>query len=71
MPAGNFNFSVKEEYGRFPPVIERFIAFIIVASVALYIIEVEYAGTDNSRKGHQIWLWMAKREEPVFPLVKR
>ena len=68
MPAGNFNFSVKEEYGRFPPVIERFIAFIIVASVALYIIEVEYAGTDNSRQGHHIWLWIERIVASIFTI---
>ena len=68
MPAGTFNFSVKEEYGRFPPVIERFIAFIIVASVALYIIEVEYAGTDNSRQGHHIWLWIERIVASIFTI---
>ncbi|MDB4552784.1 ion transporter [bacterium] len=68
MPTGNFNFSVKEEYGRFPPVIERFIAFVIVGSVALYIVEVEYAGTDNSRQGHHLWLWIERIVASIFTI---
>jgi voltage-gated potassium channel len=68
MPTGNFNFSVKEEYGRFHPIIERFIAFVIVGSVALYIVEVEYAGTDNSRQGHHLWLWIERIVASIFTI---
>ncbi len=68
MPVQNLNFSVKEEYGRFSPAIERFIAFVIIASVTLYICEVEFAGTDNSRQGHYVWLWIERVVAVIFTI---
>ena len=60
MPLQNFDFSVKKEFARFSPVVERIICFIVIASVALYVLEVELAGSDNSRKGHWAWLWIER-----------
>ena len=60
MPVQNFDFSVKKEFARFSPAVERIICFIVIASVALYVLEVEFAGSDNSRKGHWAWLWIER-----------
>ena len=60
MPVQNFDFSVKKEFARFSPTVERFICFVVIASVALYVLEVELAGSDNSRKGHWAWLWIER-----------
>ena len=60
MPLQNFDFSVKKEFARFSPTVERFICFVVIASVALYVLEVELAGSDNSRKGHWAWLWIER-----------
>ena len=60
MPVQNFDFSVKKEFARFSPTVERFICFVVITSVALYVLEVELAGSDNSRKGHWAWLWIER-----------
>lgn len=60
MPVQNFDFSVKKEFARFSPTVERFICFVVIASVTLYVLEVELAGSDNSRKGHWAWLWIER-----------
>ena len=57
MPVQDFDFSVKKEFSRFSPPVERFICFLVIASVTLYVVEVEFSGSDNSRKGHWGWLW--------------
>lgn len=68
MPVQDFDFSVKKEFARFSPAVERFICFVVVASVALYILEVEFAGSDNSRKGHWGWLWIERFVASVLTL---
>ena len=68
MPVQDFDFSVKKEFARFSPVVERFICFVVIASVALYILEVEFAGSDNSRKGHWGWLWIERFVASILTL---
>ena len=60
MPVQDFDFSVKKEIARFSPTVERFICFVVIASVALYVLEVELARSDNSRQGHWVWLWIER-----------
>ena len=60
MPVQDFDFSVKKEFARFSPTVERFICFVVLASVALYVLEVELARSDNSRQGHWVWLWIER-----------
>ena len=68
MPVQDFDFSVKKEFARFSPAVERFICFVVVASVTLYVLEVEFAGTDNSRKGHWGWLWVERLVASILTL---
>ena len=49
-----------------PAAVEWFLRALIVYSVAMYFMEIEYAQTANSREGWLFWLWSERVVASVF-----
>ena len=44
----------------FSPIVERLLATVVILSVIVYVLEVEYGGSAHSLEGHPFWLWMER-----------
>lgn len=53
---------------RFVTVLEGILQFLIFYSLVAYFLELEYAGTDNSREGYLFFLWSERVVAGIFTI---
>lgn len=42
----------------FSPIVERLLATVVILSVIVYVLVIEFGGSAHSLEGHPFWLWM-------------
>ena len=52
----------------FSPWVERFLVAVVIFSVGVYVLEVEYGGSAHSLEGHPFWLWTERLVAAVLSL---
>lgn len=54
------------EKHRFPPLVELGLQFLIMASVVLYVLEVDFGQSAHSLEGDPFWLWAERLIAGIF-----